>query len=184
MRVYRPKASANNRNALPVVACLLDRRTRMTLVAVPSPAADPRRRRPGYLERIAIEGDIAAYVVGRRTGVDTGSSTLTIADIARRIVLREAPAGSSVDAGFVFSSGITALDVAPDGSAAWIERRSRSPRSRSPESEVFAAARKGPIEVLDDGPGVEPKSLYLSDQTVNWVDDGITRSAPLPSAPS
>lgn len=182
MRVYRPKLGDRKLAGLPVTACVIGSRTRMTLIPTPPPSTNARRSRPGGLDRIVLAGNIAGYVTGRRTGVDTGRSTLVIADVAHRAVLREAPAGASVDAGIVFSEDITALDVAPDGSAAWIEHRSRSPRSKSPESEVLAAGRTGPVDILDHGPGVEPESLYLSGQTVNWVDEGTTRSAPLPTS--
>lgn len=184
MRVYRPKVRAGNQIELPVIACVIRSRTRMTLFPAATSRRGPGRERPGNLTRIVIAGDVAAFVTNSLTGVDTSGSGLTIADVARRSILREAPVGHGVDAGLVFSSGLTALDVTPEGAAAWITRTTRPLPGRAPGASVFAAPRTGPIVTLDEGPGIEPESLFLSGDTVNWVDDGTTRSAPLPSPPA
>ncbi|MFI5039911.1 MAG: hypothetical protein ACHQCG_08215 [Solirubrobacterales bacterium] len=183
MRVYRPKVTARNESELPVVACVIASRTRMTLIPASVPRASDRISDPGSLRRLVLAGDVAGLVIGHLSGVDTGYSEIVVADVARRAILRETSAGHSVDAGYVFWAGPTALDVAPDGGVAWIvETAARGPRPR--DSAVFAAPRTGPIVTLDEGPRIEPESLFLSGDTVNWVDGGTTRSAPLPSAPT
>lgn len=183
MRVYRPKITARNVSELPAVACVIGTRVRITLTGPPGSRRGRRghrSREPARVDRLAIAGDVIAYTSNQLTGVDTSASTLTVADVAHRSILREIPAGYGVDAGLVFSEGVTTLAVTSGGTVAWIVRRSRSLPSRAAGSEVLAAGRTGPVVTLDEGPGVEPQSLYLSDGTANWVDDGRTLSAPLP----
>jgi hypothetical protein len=168
MRVYRPKLTALDETEQPVVACLLRSRIRMTL---------SRGGPPGML---VIEGSVAAYVTSRRTGVDTSISKLVVVNVARRAVLREAPAGRAVDAGFVFSEAVSDLAVTAQGAVAWIVSHSGFAGSGAV---VMAAPPTGPAVVLDHGAGVEPQSMYIGGGEVHWVDGGANRAAPLPPAP-
>jgi hypothetical protein len=139
----------------------------------PAAARDPPRA------RIVTAGDVVAYVVNRLTGVDTSSTELVVADVAHRQVLREAPVGYGVDAGLVFDESVADLVATPQGTVAWIAQRSGgAARSRHYAAfVVYVAPPRGPAVKLDEGDTIEPESLYLSEDTVHWVDGGVTRGA-------
>jgi len=176
--IYRPKTGPGTPDT-PVVACLRGSATRMTLVTAPTSFHRPKPPHSGNLGMIATASPVVAYVVHQLTGVDTAASRLVVVDVATRTVLREAPAGYSIDAGFAGYEGISALDVTSRGEVAWIEERDGRRHSER-SAAVIAAPRTGPAVVLDEGPGVAPRSLYLSGSTVHWVDGEETRGAPLP----
>jgi hypothetical protein len=151
----------------------------MTLVSQQPPVKTPAPARSGHLRLIASAAPVVAYVVGRLTGVDTSASELVVVDVSRRAVLREEPAGHSVDAGYVFSEAISDLVATGSGEVAWIEQR-RGVAVREPRAAVMAAPRTGPAVVLGEGPDIAPESLYLTGNTVNWADGNETRGARLP----
>jgi hypothetical protein len=178
LRVYRPKVGPRWAE-VPVMACLVGHRTRLTLVSALPLRPGRHNRGPGSIGQVVTAGGIVAYVVHELTGVDTSRSELIVADVARRRILRDTPVGYSVDAGFVAAESLTALDATPEGAVAWIVQR-HGIRTHPVATTVYAAARTGHIVVLDEGASIEPDSLDLSGETVNWLDAGATRSAPLP----
>jgi hypothetical protein len=163
--VYRPKIRPGT-SGRPVAACLRGSSSRMTLGS-------------GDLRLIATAAPVVAYVVSQLVGVDTSASELVVVDVSHRTIIREERAGHSVDSGFVFSEGVSDLVVTARGEIAWIERRTGG-AVRAPEATVMAAPRSGPSVVLDEGTAVAPESLYLSGDTVHWVEGDETRAAPLP----
>jgi hypothetical protein len=177
LRVYRPKRAAGS-SEVPVVACRLKTGTRMTLISARRPPGVHPWHGPGSLRTIVTAGD----VVERLTGVDTSSTELVVADVAHRQVLREARVGYGVDAGLVFDESVADLVATPLGAVAWIAQRSGG-AARSLHYAafvVYTAPPRGHVAKLDEGDTIEPESLYLSGDTVHWVDGGVTRSAPLP----
>jgi hypothetical protein len=68
------------------------------------------------------------------------------------------------------------LELAPNGSLAWIEDE-LGPNGR--EIAVFAARRGAPVEVLDRGSGIALRSLTLRRGVVRWDRDGERREARL-----
>ena len=177
VRVYRPKVAAGVSGQRPVSACLVGRRTRMTLIEAPRPHTSPSF--PGSLGTIVLSRTIVAYVVHRLTGVDTASSELFVADVASRRVLREARVGYSIDAGFLGSESLTALVANPAGAVAWIDERV-GPRSSGRQLFVYAAPPVGPAVRLDEGTAINPRSLALSGGTLRWSDRGSIRTARMP----
>jgi hypothetical protein len=178
LRVYQHSDTAPL-FGLPVTACVIGRPVGMTLIGVP-----PRERRRGRvlvgrLGKLVLAGPVVAYVVDRLTGVDTASSELVVADVATRRILRSAPAGYSVDAGFVAFQTLTALAVTSGGAVAWEEER-RGPGESGVTVSVHAAPPKGPVALLDEGPAIDAASLSLSGGTVTWTHAGIRRSAAMP----
>jgi hypothetical protein len=135
---------------------------------------------PGSLEKLALAGPIVAYLVEKRTGVDTSSSSLIVANIATRRILRSVSVGYSVDAGFVAGENVTSLVVTSRGSVAWIEERHRGLLRSSLTMSVYAAPPTGSPILLDEGPSIAAESLTLSRDTIGWVDGTVRRSAPMP----
>lgn len=170
VRAYQPSAKSS------VTACLVGHRTRMTLLPPPPPRPLPGRRLPPSLEKIVLAGPIAAYVVGGRTGIDTSSSTLVVADIASRRILRTTSAGRG--AGPLWELRLTSLVVTSSGSVAWIIQQLRN--GATVEAAVFAAPPIGNAILLDKSPEIAPESLTLADGVLGWSDGGTERTAKMP----
>ncbi len=159
-----------------MVACLAGRQTGMTLIAAPAPHSQRLVRRS--LGIIVVAGPIAAYVVNQLTGVDTSTSKLVVADVASGRILREAPAGHSVDGGIIFDERLSSLATTSRGSVAWIEQRREGRNKRS--AAVYSAPPTGHATLLDEGPAVGPESLTLSHGTLSWSDGADRRTATMP----
>ena len=185
LRVYRPKLRPGSFDERPIVACIVGSAARMTLIAAPRPSPPHGPEGPHLsegsdnLQMLVSAGDVVAYVVGHRAGVDTAESQLIVADVARRQIVRETEAGHSVDAGFLFSQSVTALVTTSQAAVAWIVQRSGA-AARSPKLAVYAAPRRGRAVALDEGDAIDPRSLQISAGAVHWIDGGVARSAPLP----
>jgi len=91
----------------------------------------------------------------------------------------------SLGAGF---NDVTALELKPNGSIAWIGRRRGRYRPTSPFEEVpytlyevRKAERFGDSVLLDSGADIDPGSLRLGKgrTTVSWTRGGVESSAPL-----
>lgn len=173
VRVYRSPLGSST-----VIACVVAHRTRMTLLAPPPQSGQHVHLFPGSFAKIVLAGPIAAYVVGRRTGVDTSSSELVVADVSTRRILRSTPVGYSVDAGILASGRLTSLVVTSHGSVSWIEEHRRHGMSSSVS--VFAAPPIGSVITLDEGPSIAPESLTLAHGTLSWSDGATQLTAPIP----
>ncbi len=171
VRVYSPAKLGPFQGG--VEACTTNRSGHMTL-ALPG-------RHLGLaqsLSRFALSSTTLAYVANQ-WGVDSGTFSIVVVDVARRRRLQDLGAvGYYVDAGFVAASDITDLLVAADGSVAWIVGRGR--RNAAKTFAVLAAAPSHPTATLDEGPGIGPGSLTLSHGTLSWWHDGAERRAALP----
>lgn len=172
--VYMPAKSGSP--TVPVVACLAGRQTGMTLIPAPSPSS--RRQMRESLALVVVAGPIAAYVVNQLTGVDTATSELVVADVASGRILREAPAGHSVDGGIIFDERLSSLATTSRGSVAWIEQRREGRHKRS--ASVYSAPPTGHATLLDEGPAIGPESLTLSHGTLSWSDGAGRRTAAMP----
>ena len=76
---------------------------------------------------------------------------------------------------FALYSGVTDLELAANGSLAWIATFSGSNR---PAYEVWKADRAG-LRVLDGGREIAEDSLALSGRTLYWMNADVPRSATL-----
>jgi hypothetical protein len=155
-----------------VRACVLGRPGAMTLLPAPS-SPGPHRS----VGQFRVAGAIVGYIESQ-FGVDSGSTTLRVADVASRRVLRRIPTGHYVDAGLIFREGATDLLVTARGTVAWIS--ARSARGAQSQLAVHVAAGSGPQRVLDEGPEIDGRSLSLSRGTLSWTDAGRRRSATMP----
>jgi hypothetical protein len=168
--VYTARPAPNSSAGSSVVACLRDRRTRMTLLR-----AAPRSR----IGEIVTAGDVIVYLTCARS-VDSSGCSLNVVDVARRIILRNAPVGYSIDAGLLaYESLPFSLVATPAGAVAWITER-RGIRDSSTRESVYAAAPTGPVALLDEGTGIDPNSLALEGSELTWTDTGALRSATMP----
>jgi hypothetical protein len=158
-----------------VEACLTGRRGRMTLLAAASPGAGPGGR---SLAVDASSGPLIAYSL-TSFGVDSGSTSLVVADVDARRVLRRLTVGHYVDAGFAGYERITQVALGPEGAVGWIAA-AKGPGEASQTYSVHAAATVGEPRVLDEGPDIGPESLTLTGGTLHWWHAGIEHSAPLP----
>lgn len=169
VRVYSAPGPAPR---APVEACLVRTGARMTLI------------RPGLgccasLGTVALAGSVVAFLESR-FGVDSGTDSIGVVDVASRRVLRRlADVGHWVDAGILGSERVGELVVGRNGSVAWTESRRARPAA-GPTFLVIAAAASGRPAVLDEGPAVDESSLRLSGSTLSWRDGGRLATARLP----
>jgi hypothetical protein len=170
VRVYTPKTPPPAGG--PVVACLTGRGSRMTLLKTPA----------GFTSvgTVVLAGPIVAYLESTH-GIDSGSTSLIVADITTRHILREDTVGGYGDAGILGYERVTDLVLASDGAVAWIEEHGRGLEGPPTALAVHVAGRTGAPTILDEGPTIDPHSLTLSGRTLTWTDAGVRRSAQLPS---
>jgi hypothetical protein len=128
--------------------------------------------------QFVLADDFIGYIEAQ-FGVDSGSSTLIVVDVASRRRLHEIAAGHYVDAGILFSEGVTDFVVSNRGSLAWITLRRKSALVEE-ERTVQVVGPTGPPTVTDASTTINPTSLRLSDHTLSWSDGGSRRTAPMP----
>jgi hypothetical protein len=172
VRVYEPAATYRGEAPSAIYACLAGHRGHMTLLP-PNPQIHAHRS----LGAFQLAGAVVGYIA-TQFGVDSGTTTLVVVDVASRRVLRSLEAGHYVDAGFILAEGVQQFLVSPRGSLAWISYRSehRAPK----EYAVHAAAPEQPPRVLDEGRDIGGSSLALAGGTLSWRHGADERSAPLP----
>jgi hypothetical protein len=175
LRVY--STGARSSDAYSVRACRRGASASMTLLS-----ASPQRHFGLHhsVGRFVLAGDFVGYIE-TQFGVDSGTTTLVVVDVASRRTLHEIAAGHYVDAGFVFSEGVTDFVVSNRGSVAWItERGRRGFRGSLEERTVQVVGPTGIATVADASTAIEPTSLRLSGHTLSWSDAGVRRTAPMP----
>ena len=193
VRVYRyPRAKAPSGPALRTSqtkrrspprhaeACLVRSGSRITLFD-PGHPAESRDSSRGFGGVQAIAGTLVAYSIDR-TGAGSSNSTVLIADIAARRILRELQVSSDPYAKVSTRTAMTAFVLAPSGSAAWIEEKTAWTSFRRPDTKTFvlSAAPFGGQEVtLDESPGIGASWLSLKSGALTWWDGGVERSARL-----
>jgi hypothetical protein len=128
------------------------------------------------LGQFRLAGYIVAFVA-TSFGVDSGTHTLLVEDVAARRTLRATPAGSYSDAGILLDEAVTDLLPTSHGSVAWITRRSGLHVATL--YSVHVAARSGTPSLLDEGAEIGGSSLALSAGELSWSDAGSRRSAPM-----
>lgn len=172
LRVYTSGTGPLSGHA--VDACLAGRPGGMTLLAARSPGVGLGGR---SLSVEASSGPLIAYSV-TSFGVDSGSISLLIADVAARRVLRELTVGHYVDAGIGGSERVTKLVLGPEGAVGWIAV-SKGPGQTSPTYSVHVAATVGEPRLLDEGEAIGSDSLTLTGRLLHWWHGGIEHSARL-----
>jgi hypothetical protein len=129
----------------------------------------------GSVGQFVLAGDFVGYIETQH-GVDSGTTTLIVVDVASRRTLHRVAAGHYVDAGFVFSEGVTDLVVSNRGSVAWITER----RTLEEQRTVQVVGPTGIATVADASTTIGSASLRLSGHTLSWSDGGVRRTAPMP----
>jgi hypothetical protein len=160
------------KNGRAIAACLVGHSGRMTLLA-----AQPHPGLHRTLSRFELAGHIVAYVE-TQFGVDSGTSTLVVADVGTRHILRSLEAGSYADAGILDRRSVTRFVITTRGSIAWISEQTQ--HEQLVEVAVHAAPSRGPVVLLDSGRDIDPSSLRLSGSTLSWSRAGSQRSARMP----
>lgn len=170
VRVYSRKAKRASEG---IYACL--RRTGRTITI----ARPGRRALRGFdVEHITLAGAMVAYTSSTH-GVDTGSTSIEVLDVAdRHVVLRVPQAAGFVDACVIQFRRITDLLVTARGSIAWILEKGS--RCKTTTLQLYSAQVSGTPVLLDEGPTIASESLRLHDLTVSWEDSGRVVSARLP----
>jgi hypothetical protein len=147
----------------------------MTLLA---PAKAPHLNRS--LGSFAFAGTKLAYVEDQ-FGVDSGSLSIVVVDVARRRVLRTLRGvGGYVDGGILGSSNVSGLVLSGKGSVAWLTETHGPQNSSGVTVTVHAATSTGAVTTLEEGPDIEAGSLTLSVGRLTWRRAGVERSASLP----
>ena len=126
------------------------------------------QRQSGLLQSVGqfvLAGDVVGYIE-TQFGVDSGTTTLIVVDVASRRRLHEIAAGSYVDAGFVYSQAVTDFVVSTRGSVAWITERGT--RGSLEERDVQVVGGTGTPTVADASTTIDPTSLRLSGHTLSW----------------
>jgi hypothetical protein len=170
--VYSP-AGQGGQVGTGVWACVRGQAAPLRLLGPPAHGAGVRS-----LGALAIAGTIVAYVE-TRSGIDSGTSSIRIVDVASRRLLRTVSGVASyVDAGIIRDDRVRALAVTSEGDFAWIVQRGA--RHKPSDLQVYAASRSGRASLLDDSPDIAAESLRLSGRTLSWDHGTGVRTAPLP----
>jgi hypothetical protein len=127
----------------------------------------------GSLQQAALNGTTAAYAWSQVEGIDTSSTSVSVADLRQGRRLFEVPAGRiAIAPSFV---RVDALVVSPDGTVAWIQHGGTV---ESPGYSVQAASPARPSDhQLAAGSAIRPGSLRISEGRVSWVEAGQRRFA-------
>ncbi len=171
LRVFEPaRAVVSGPSA--IEACLAGHTGHMTLLAADRPGPVHRS-----LGRFELAGRVLAFLV-TQFGVDSGTTTLVVADIGARRVLRSQEAGSYSDAGILFRRGVVKFLPTAHGSLAWTVEETHHQQLAGVD--VYAAGRTGAPRLLESGTDIDPGSLALSGSTLSWSRAGTARTAPMP----
>jgi hypothetical protein len=130
----------------------------------------------GRVAPVRLAGDLVAYGV-ETCGVDTGSSTVVVRNLATGRRLADLPA-------FMLSLGaesfvsVQALVLRHDGAVGWIAG-GQSIVSHGPPSYEVHRFEGGTSSLLESGTAISPSSLRLAGSRMTWRDGGVTHSATL-----
>lgn len=123
---------------------------------------------------VELRGAIAGLIVDRH-GVDTGSSTLTVRDLADGRVLHQVVTAYMVPR--IYGRLVTYV-LTSSGDIAWSTVKSIG---FGPGGEVTISRAIGhSLATLDQGTSIRASSLRLHGHTVQWIDGGRRRHARLP----
>jgi len=134
----------------------------------------------GSVAQFRLAGPYASFVYG----VDNEggrSETLGVIDLRGlgRTVRGVVPSTENADVNHFAAMPL----LSPDGSSAWAAQVCPPEHHCTASYEVWVADRGGSRRV-DQGPGVDPKSLALKGSTVAWTNGGERRSASVGAGPS
>jgi hypothetical protein len=131
------------------------------------------------ISHVALSGTIVAYVT-TTVAVDTGSSSVTVRDLAHKRTLVEAAAYTYTAPVPVENfTSVTDLVLTRHGSVAWIGQSSGIVQT-TPDYQVNTALAGGQEAIRDHGATIGPRSLRLSSGSVSWQHGTQMDSAPLP----
>lgn len=126
----------------------------------------------GSVRAIRLRGAKVGVIVDRH-GVDTGSSTLTVRDLAGGHVLHTVQTNRVIG----YGDSLITYVLAPSGNVAWATETT-SP-DFGPHGTIHRAIGHT-VTTLDKGPNVRASPLRLRGDTVEWIDGGKQRHASLP----
>lgn len=128
----------------------------------------------GHAGAVKLNRVMAGFIVDQ-AGVDTGSTTLTIVNLARDRVVHTVSASYVVPRSY---HSLVAYVVSASGNIAWSEVSSIGLGS---ERTVKIRRELGhTITTLDQGANIRPSSLRLNGHSVSWIAGGHRRHARLP----
>jgi hypothetical protein len=152
-------------------ACLLRSGTTMKLT-------EPNHHWPASDTFVTLNGTMVAYAYSD-VGVDTGSTEIVAANVAaHRILLTVPNATGFIDACVIAFRELKDLVVTDHGSVAWILRMGHGCQTQT--FQVYDRSSSSETTLLDEGMGIEPESLRVSNRSVSWEDGGRRRYALLP----
>ncbi|MDQ6776084.1 MAG: hypothetical protein M3071_07670 [Actinomycetota bacterium] len=131
---------------------------------------------PGHVAPVRLVGAIVAYGL-EHCGVDTGSSTLVVRNLASARRPENLTAGTLRLGPETFVL-VQSLVLRGDGAVGWIAVDESLVRTRRSTYEVhrFTGAKSS---LLDSGTGIDPSSLRLVGSRMTWRDGTKARSASL-----
>ncbi|HWF73075.1 MAG TPA: hypothetical protein VG186_07010 [Solirubrobacteraceae bacterium] len=131
---------------------------------------------PGRAAPVKLLGTTVAYGL-ERCGVDTGSSTVVIRDLASARELADIAAGT-LPLGAESYVSVASLVLGHGSTVGWIATDTSLVRNRGQSYEVhgFTGAKSS---LLDSGKAIRPSSLRLAGSRMTWRDGTATRSAKL-----
>lgn len=119
-------------------------------------------------------------------GLDSINGTLTVRDLRSRHALHTVQTYAVVGGGTLIAGDLLISYVlARSGNIAWstvcygLDACGPNSQSRSTLGIIHRAIGHS-VMTLDEGPTVRPKSLHRRGGTIEWIDGGVQRSAPLP----
>lgn len=142
-------------------------------------------RAPGRAAPVRLAGEVVVYGLAS-CGVDTGSSTVVVLDLATGKRLADLTA-STLPIGPESYVSVESLVLRADGAVGWIAHIASLVGRQGVPYEVhrFSGGEPslldsgGKPSLLDSGPAIRPASLRLAGSTMTWRDGNSTRSASL-----
>jgi hypothetical protein len=130
----------------------------------------------GRVAPVSLAGDVVAYGL-EKCGVDTGSSTVVVRNLATGRRLADLPAFAHPLGPESFVS-VAALVLRRDGAVGWIAG-GQSIVTHGPASYEVHRFESGKSSLLDSGTAIAPSSLRRAGSRMTWRDGGVTHSAAL-----
>ncbi|MDQ6821410.1 MAG: hypothetical protein ACR2L9_12280 [Solirubrobacteraceae bacterium] len=143
-------------------------------VAHTTPALLSSTDAQSWVRMVELRGVMAGFIVDQN-GVDTGSNTLVVRDLTDGRVLHTASVSWMAPR---TSNSLDTYVLAPSGNVAWASEHATGPTIRNEVTIRRAIGRT--VRTLDRGGSIRPGSLRLLGHSIQWIDGGLRRHAPLP----
>lgn len=127
-------------------------------------------------ETIAVAAPFAAYSTSS-VGIDFNVASVKVRNLrtgAAYTVHYPVPAFTVEQV-----SSISDIVVTPSGTVGWIGE-GRFVAGGAPDAAVGLAGLGQSATILEEGPGIDPKSLQLEGSRLTWLNEGVLHSAEMP----